>query len=385
MARTVDVRLHLLTVFGAAVVATHCGHARGAEQEPRSPEAATVLAAAAGNPRNSEGDFIALADGRVLFIYSHYYTDSAEDAAPAYLASRTSYDGGATWTSQSQQVVANEAQQNVMSVSLVRLASGEIALFYLRKNSNTDLRPVVRFSADEAATWSEPTEIIPPSEMGYYVVNNDRVVQTASGRLIVPAAHHVDNTDDAVGRYAEAVCYLSDDNGRRWRRGRGRARVVRQVENALQEPGVVPLSDGRLLMFCRTSAGSQYFAYSEDDGETWSEPCPGTLQSPLSPASIERIPGTNDLLAIWNNNSTRGYHRTPLTAAISRDDGQTWIHVQDIESDPAGFYCYTAIEFVDDHVLLGYCAGRAGLPDGLLATKLTRAPLASFVPSSASP
>jgi Neuraminidase (sialidase) len=342
--------------------------------------AALVLAPSPGNVRNSEGDFIQLRDGRVMFVYSHYYQGQGEDADPAYLAARYSSDGGATWTDNSVEVVANEGRQNVMSVSLERLPAGEIALFYLRKNSPLDLRPVVRFSTDEAKTWSEPVEIIPEDDIGYYVVNNDRVVQLSSGRLVIPCGHHVDNTPAKHAAYAEAVCYLSDDQGKTWRRG-GRAKISRDVQTGLQEPGVVELSDGRLLMFCRTDAGRQYFSYSKDQGETWSDPQPGTLQSPLAPASIERITGANALLAIWNNNSTRGYHRTPLTAAVSRDDGQTWQNLKNLESDPDGFFCYTAIEFAGDHVLLAYCAGRNGLPGGLLATKLARVPLSLFLSS----
>jgi sialidase-1 len=341
--------------------------------------AALVLAPSPGNVRNSEGDFVTLLDGRVMFVYSHYYEGKGHDADPAYLAARFSNDGGATWTSKSVEVVANEGKQNVMSVSLERLPNGEIALFYLRKNSPVDLRPVVRFSSDEAKTWSEPVEIIPDNEVGYYVVNNDRVVRLSTGRLVVPAAHHVDNTPTKYSAYAEAVCFLSDDRGRTWRRG-SRTKTSRDVRTGLQEPGVVELSDGRLLMCCRTDEGRQYFAWSSDHGETWSDPQPGTLPSPLAPASIERIPGSDALLAIWNNNSTRGYHRTPLTAAISRDDGQSWQNLKNLESDSDGFFCYTAVEFSGDHALLAYCAGRNGLPGGLLATKLARVPLSFFQP-----
>lgn len=374
---------HILSLAGFALAAlcggivdeTGRGLAHCAESGPLVDCSATILEVGLDNPRNSEGDFIVLQDGRIMFVYSHYYSQSGEDAAPAFLASRESVDGGVTWSRESRPVIANEGKLNVMSVSLLRLANGEIAMFYLRKNSNTDLLPVVRFSADEAATWSDPLEIIPESERGYYVVNNDRVVQLGSGRLIVPAALHVDNTDGSVARYAEGVCYLSDDNGKHWRRGRSPARVGREVGNALQEPGIVALGDERLLMFCRTSEGTQYFAYSSDDGETWSEPKPGTLPSPLSPASIERVPGTKSLLAVWNNNDTRGYHRTPLTLAISRDDGRTWSNGRNLEDDPQGFYCYTAIEFVGEHILLGYCAGQEGLPNGRLPTKLVRLPL----------
>jgi len=41
-----------------------------------------------------------------------------------------------------------------MSVSLLRLQNGEIALFYLLKNSEQDCRPVMRLSRDEGTTWS---------------------------------------------------------------------------------------------------------------------------------------------------------------------------------------------------------------------------------------
>jgi len=50
------------------------------------------------NPRNSEGDFITLKNGRILFVYSHYTGKSSSDHAPAYLAGRFSNDGGKTWS-----------------------------------------------------------------------------------------------------------------------------------------------------------------------------------------------------------------------------------------------------------------------------------------------
>ena len=77
-----------------------------------------------------------------------------------------------------------------MSVSLLRLRNGQLALSYLRKNSLVDCRPYMRFSTDEAKSWSNPIEIIPDSQLGYYVQNNDRLIQTANGRLIAPVAEH---------------------------------------------------------------------------------------------------------------------------------------------------------------------------------------------------
>lgn len=50
------------------------------------------------NPRNSEGDFITLKDGRILFVYSHYTGTSGSDHGSSYLAGRYSSDKGKTWT-----------------------------------------------------------------------------------------------------------------------------------------------------------------------------------------------------------------------------------------------------------------------------------------------
>jgi len=49
--------------------------------------------------------------------------------------------------------------------------------------------------------------------------------------------------------------------------------------------------------------------------------------------------------------------RTPLVSALSGDEGRTWHSAKVIEPDPDGWYCYTAIHFVKDAVLLADCAG----------------------------
>ena len=82
------------------------------------------------------------------------------------------------------------------------------------------------------------------------------------------------------------------------------------------------------------------------------------VQSPESPATIRRIPATGDLLLVWNNAFTAGANhggkRTPLTAAISSDDGQTWKHIRNLETDPDQGYAYTSITFHRDRALLSY-------------------------------
>lgn len=362
-------RGYLFTGLSAALVlavSTSCKVSRPVSAS-NGPGKEIVLRLEPGesNPRNSEGGFIQLKDGSILFVYTHF-TGGAGDHASAYLAGRYSYDGGKSWSGGDAVVLSNEGGMNIMSVSLLRLKSGDIAMLYLRKNSENDCIPFMRISADEAKTWSDPVRCI--SDEKYYVVNNDRLVQLPSGRVIFPAALH-EAPDRRNGRI---TCYISDDNGKLWRKS---APVPNPGNIVLQEPGIVELKDGRLMMFCRTDAGVQYFSFSDDKGENWSAAEPGNIKSPMSPASIERIPSTGDLLLVWNNNfqpDKNGGKRTPFNLAISRDEGRTWENRRTIESNPDGWYCYTAIEFVDGHVLLGHCAGDRKLNNGLATTQITR-------------
>jgi hypothetical protein len=103
------------------------------------------------------------------------------------------------------------------------------------------------------------------------------------------------------------------------------------------------------------------------------------MRSPRSPATIERIASTGDLLLVWNDHreidrSLAG-KRTPLCTAVSSDDGQTWSNVRVLQDNPHGWYCYTAMTFVDDHVLLAYCAGDRRENNGLAMTQATRIPV----------
>ena len=349
----------------------------------------------AGNPRNSEGSFVALTDGRILFAYSRYRGPSEKDwadHATADIAARTSRDGGLTWDATDRILVPNEGACNVMSASLLRLQDGRIALFYLRKNSFRDCRLWMRTSADEAATWSEPTPCIPAP--GYFVVNNDRVIQLHGGRLVVPAAQHRMRLDtdamrgDAIDNRGIVMFFLSDDGGRTWRESRDWLAFPGRCSSGLQEPGVIERRDGTLYGWCRTEAGSQYETESADAGETWSVPKPSRFRSPCAPLSIKRVPDTGRLLAVWNDHSKVAEHRetdwkssswgrTPLTAAVSDDDGTTWLPGRDIETDPDRGFCYTAIHFTDDAALLAYCCG--GVPRGVLQDlRIRRVPLAAL-------
>lgn len=322
-------------------------------------------------PRNSEGSFVTLQSGRILYVYSQFYGGNLDESA-ARLVGITSDDDGRTWSAAPRTIVENTGT-NVMSVSLLRLQDGRIALFYIKKESRIDGHPYVQFSADEAATWSAPQRVV--KAPGYYELNNDRAIQLRSGRIVLPVGSYRQRDTD-VHTYASldfraiTMWYVSDDQGATWKEApQWLASPVPSTKEGLQESGVIELADGSLLGWFRTDLGSQFMARSTDAGATWTPAAPSEMKSPTSCAGIKRLPGSDKLLGIWNDRSDRWSipplpeaarnvkRRTPLVAGISADGGRTWENRKLLESEPDGCYCYTAIHFTGDAVLLAYCAG----------------------------
>ncbi len=341
-----------------------------------------------GNPRNSEGSFLRLRDGRIAFAYSRYRGNSADDHAYAEIACVFSYDGGETFEDERILVRPNADpaadETNCMSVTLLRLGNGDVGLFYLLKRNNIVSEYLLRRSSDEMETFGEPTLCVASDMPGYYVVNNDRVVRMSNGRLIVPAAHHPSamgyrgQTDCYDGR-ATAAFYASDDDGYTWRRISAMLALpsVAYSGTGLQEPGLIELTPGVLYAYFRTDLGRQYESVSIDGGANWFPIQASRFTSPASPLLIKRNEYSGKLYAIWN--PVPEYYgrpaakvwtggRTPLVIAEGEftAGGIRWGTPKRIEDDPAAGFCYPAILFLNEReAVMSYCAGGVDPTDGM--------------------
>ena len=345
------------------------------------------LAPAPGNPRNSEGAFLRLNDGRILYVYTAFFGEQARDFTPANLACIVSADGGRTWGAPRTLVTAAEYDaMNVMSVSLLRMRGGDLGLFFLIRRSWSDMRIALRRSADEGETFGPVTWCSPRT--GYFVINNDRVVRLASGRIVIPAAEHVPTYgggDRPAMSAATATCFYSDDDGLSWHESAAPLSLSGVRSRAgLQEPGLVELDGGLLYGWARTDLCVQYEFFSRDQGGHFSAAAPGPFTSPLSPLSMKRLPDGR-LMALWNpipeyqtrRSDKRTGGRTPLVFSFSRDEARSWSEPAVLEDDPLGGYCYTAMYALDDALLLAYCAGDTRRDASCLnRTRIRRIPLA---------
>ncbi|HEU0120250.1 MAG TPA: sialidase family protein [Bryobacteraceae bacterium] len=333
-----------------------------------SAAAADFAPAGPGNRRNSEADALVLRDGRILFTWIEFQGDGGSDWAGARLSARISSDQGQTW-GEKFTLQENIGTMNVMEPDLLRLKSGKVLFLFCRKNSPADCAPMVRISKDDAKTFTPPVPMAITPSPSYTGFNHDRAIQLRGGRILMPVFF---TTDYRVDPHIRSRIYYSDDEGHSWKPSET-VLDLPGTKHGAQEPGVIELKDGRVMVWVRTELGRIYRAYSKDKGRTFSELQPiAGIESPLSPQSIKRHPGTGDLILFWNNSPKQ---RTPLATAISRDEGRTWEHHKVLDETPGETFAYTSVEWLKEKALISYYAAAR---EGTISLRMKTLPLHWF-------
>ena len=281
---------------------------------------------------------------------------------------RCSEDGGITWSQPFERRDANGDPVGGPCTCLTQLSEKGIGLAAMRRPE--ERRPgltagyhmVFWRSVDGGETWEAPVRISPPGLVSHAL--RDTLLRTSSGRLIQPVYLSMgqssgpnDTTPPTPGALLKGqwvpisghffdprfsavyVCY-SDDDGRTWRTNSDGELIILLDWNAtysyVNEPSVAEVAPGRLLMTLRNGLGRLFQAWSEDDGDTWTRPQPTSLAASTAPAQIRTLPGTGHLLIVWSQENEadikRGYRRTRLSSAISRNGGSIWEFFQNVES-----------------------------------------------------
>ena len=323
-------------------------------------------------PRNGEGSMIALKNGRLLLVYTQWYSNSNEgvglatgDHDPARLAEIHSDDGGKTW-SKPKVVQENLGKKNIMSSSLVETASGKLLLIYIHIDSDRFANLKVKESNDNGETWSEPRPLS-QGKNGLIFAVNSAAIRLESGRILVAAYGSPSAWQD--DEHFISYSYYSDDEGKSWHKSDNE--IDCPLRGAM-EPDIEQLRDGRIMMLIRTQTSRMYRAYSSDEGRTWTKAEKTDIVHPESSIQVQRIPGANALVLFWTNAVDPSVHhngpRTPLTMGISHDEGLTWKSITNIETDPKGSYCYLTMAFLKDTMHLAYY-GPGGLRYRAIDTK----------------
>ena len=180
-----------------------------------------------------------------------------------------------------------------------------------------------------------------------YTGSLNSVIQIKSGRIVLAFSYMTKRTwfdrspglDNFTyhGMFACSVVY-SDDHGTTWGEGTKDLEVwVPEPTNTYGavEPVLLEMKDGRVWMVIRAQTGRLYESFSAD-GANWSKPRPYDVWSSDSPVGLSRLPDGR-IVMIWNCCLRYPYAfggRQVLHAAISEDEGKTWIGVRECIRDP---------------------------------------------------
>ena len=306
----------------------------------------TIITLAASTPdftRKGEGDVIELKDGRLMLVYMEFRGTGSDEAKTRFV-SQESADRGKTWLGHRVIAETEPGDMNVYSPNLIRSSDGGILLIFMRQHETSPPTSTHHAwkSTDEGRTF-KPWSVFCKGTT--YNVCNAVVKRMKSGRLLLPVTF----THETGPGYGGAVL-LSDDDGLTWSEAKNRISLPMR---GVMEPHVEQASDGRVLMVVRNQLGSIQMSESLDDGLTWTLPKSTGLKSPESCPELTRIPSTGDLLVVWNNSYDPKFFshfgkRSPLTAAVSRDNGKTWQHLRDIETDPKRAFSNPGCRFLQD-------------------------------------
>ncbi|XRB01949.1 sialidase [Pycnococcus provasolii] len=194
-------------------------------------------------------------------------------------------------------------------------------------------------SADGGVSWNMPTTLF--QKAGAFTKNH--VLRSVDGELLLPMYYTPDGFFKNETHYSSIQ--RSKDDGVTWTET-----LMPGTLGKCVQPSVVRLKGGhgRLLAFYRSrSADFIYKASSEDDGKTWTEPTPTHLPNNNSGIQAAVLRGSGAIVVAFNNHKGSD-RRTPLTLAMSCDDGASWPHVRNLDTTSTELSYPTLLEDVLD-------------------------------------
>ena len=254
---------------------------------------------------------------------------SSSDHGHIEMALKRSFDHGQTWTD--MQIVWDDGENTIGNpCPVVDQATGTIWLPFTWNND----RVFVTKSTDDGAIWSEPIEItkkVKPSSWGWVATGPTHGIQLRSGRLLIPCDHRQGPSRDAP---MHSHVIYSDDHGHTWQLGG----ILGEKTN---ECVAVEIMDGSIYLNMRNYYGAhrRAVAYSQDGGETWSEPkLDPTLIGPVCQGSMVRFTDekSHDRNRVLFSNPA-STERSRMTVRISYDECKSWTSGKVLYEGPSAY------------------------------------------------
>lgn len=270
-----------------------------------------------------------------------FYGGEGEYATATKVYASRQRRGSRRWST--PRVVASNPLYSMGNPVLWQAPDHQLWLFFVVRPGATwsASRIAAKVSPDRGKNWSDAFVIA--WEAGMMV--RSRPIALADGAYLLPAYHETGSDPDRTAPDTSSVFFRFDPQTREWTESN---RVVSRLGNL--QPAVVELEPGHLLALCRRGGdyepGDDGFVVrteSFDGGRTWSPGLETGFPNPNAAVELLRL-HNGHLLFVYNDSFDE---RTPLTVAISTDQGRTWPHRRNLAEGLGSFAYPTAIQTRD--------------------------------------
>lgn len=294
-----------------------------------------------------------LEDGTLVAAYDRRNEDASDLPGDLDIMVRRSHDQGRTWTEPEAVIDYDDGVGAGDPSLLLDRETGRLFLFHAyapdgvgffnssdgnSNDSDSILHTDYSYSDDGGETWETrriTEDVKDPSWFGIFA-SSGTGIQLSDGRLVQQYAY-----DSGDGFYAVSV--YSDDHGETWQAGE-------PVGPGMDENKTAELADGRIMLNSRTAEGPyRLVSYSEDGGETYSDPVPDhTLVDPANNGALVRYDadaeeGTAEAHQLLFTNTAHASSRENLTVRMSCDDGENWPVSRVIDEGEAAYSTIVAL------------------------------------------
>lgn len=207
-------------------------------------------------------------------------------------------------------------------------------------------------SYDKGLTFTEPRELVEGDEQGGRGPVKNKPIRLMDGTVLAPASVEGSQWDSFVD--------ISTDDCRTWtrsqlvpaRRCSAEPRIIDRPYHpqymygkGIIQPTLWQDEKGEVHMFLRSTSSRIFRSDSLDGGHTWCTAYDTGLPNNNSGIDLVKM-GNGDLVLVYNpRENLPGIYkgpRTPLSVAVSKDNGQTFEHLTDLETE-TGSFAYPAV------------------------------------------
>jgi len=212
-------------------------------------------------------------------------------------------------------------------------------------------------SADDGATWTTATELVPGDVGGRGPVKNQPIVLT-DGTWLAPASIESKEGHRDIWK---AFADRSVDSGKTWERSADFAIPVLkdgEPDPAFRGVGAIQPTfwesdPGHVHAFVRTGGGRVWSTESTDGGVTWRPYMITDLPNNNSGLDATRL-SDGRVVLVYNPVGKNWGDRTPLDIAISNDSGRSWRTIAHLQDERKGEFSYPTVVETDSGIAVCY-------------------------------